>query len=132
MSAGSKPPAPWSLSFEPSRVSGQPLAVALSGRSAPALHGNQGEREMTMRAMKAIAAAIALSALSTMSMAQNCMQLPQGPARFACVSKKNPAAEGKLERCKQQALDMGLRPGAGMSNGPALKNYVQACMHRPG
>jgi hypothetical protein len=90
------------------------------------------EGEMKMRAMKSIAAAIALSAFSTMSMAQNCMQLPQGPARFACVSKKNPAAEGKLERCKQQALDMGLRPGPGMSNGPALKNYVQACMHRPG
>jgi len=87
---------------------------------------------MKMGAMKFVAAAIALSTLSTMSMAQNCMQLPQGPARFACVSKKNPAAEGKLEHCKQQALDMGLRPGTGMNNGPALRDYVQACMHRPG
>jgi hypothetical protein len=87
---------------------------------------------MKMRAMKSIAAAIALSTLSTMSTAQNCMQLPQGPERFACVSKKNPAAEGKLERCKQQALGSGLRPGAGMGNGPALRDYVQSCMHRPG
>ena len=82
--------------------------------------------------MKSIAAAIALSAFSTIAMAQNCMQLPQGPERFACVSKKNPAAEGKLERCKQRAQDMGLSPGTGMSRGPAFKDYVQACMHRPG
>jgi hypothetical protein len=94
--------------------------------------GAEGEGKMRKRAIKSLAAAIVLSVFSTISMAQNCMQLPQGPARFACVSKKNPAAEGKLERCKQQALDMGLRPGAGQGNGSALKDYVQACMHRPG
>src|SRR6266849_4316629 len=92
----------------------------------------EDEGEMKMRAMKSIAAVIALSAFSTMSMAQNCRKLPQGPARFACVSKKHPAVIGKRERCKLQALDMGLRPGAGRGNGPELKNYVQACMHRPG
>jgi hypothetical protein len=75
---------------------------------------------------------LATSVVSTGASAEDCQMYPQGPERFACVTKKNPATEGKLQRCKQQALDMGLRPGAGMSNGPALKNYVQACMHRPG
>jgi hypothetical protein len=85
-----------------------------------------------MTVMKSIAATIALSSLSTVSVAQNCMRFPQGPERFACVSKKNPAVEGKLERCKEQALGMGLKPGAGLGQGPAFRNYVQACMHRPG
>lgn len=66
------------------------------------------------------------------SPSEKCALPACAPERFACVSKKNPALEGKLERCKQQALDMGLGPGAGMSSGPALKNYVQAYMHRPG
>jgi hypothetical protein len=38
MSAGPRSPAPWSLPPEPSRVGGQALAVAPSGRSVPALH----------------------------------------------------------------------------------------------
>lgn len=85
-----------------------------------------------LRAIRSIAATIVLSAFSTASMAQNCMQLPEGPARFACMSSKNPELGRKLERCKQQAYDMGLRPGTGRSNGPVFKGYVQACMRRPG
>ena len=87
---------------------------------------------MNLQAIAFLTLTSAFCAISTNSRAEDCRMYPQGPERFACVSKKNPAAEGKLERCKQQALDMGLRPGGGMSNGPALKNYVQACMHRSG
>lgn len=73
------------------------------------------------RLVHSITATIILSAFSTASMAQNRMQLPEGPARLACMSSKNPELGRKLERCKQQAYDIGLRPGSGRSNGPVFK-----------
>jgi hypothetical protein len=76
--------------------------------------------------VKSMAAVIALYAVSTASMAQNCAQYPEGPAQFKCASQKNLALLGKQERCKQQGLVTGLRQSA------ALKDFVMACMHRPG
>jgi hypothetical protein len=91
----------------------------------------QGEIRNMRTASFSIAMIVPL-VLSTASMAQNCRQYPVGPARFSCLSSKNPTLEPKLQRCKQQAYDMGLRPGVGRSNGPMFKGYVHACMHRPG
>jgi len=84
---------------------------------------------MSGRAIVKIAAAIAVYAVSTASMAQNCMQYPEGPARFNCASQKRPALQDKLERCKEQASQMGLTRSKG---DPALKEFVSGCMHRPG
>jgi hypothetical protein len=84
-----------------------------------------------MRALP-LSTLILLVACPTASMAQGCLQMPEGPARFACMSNTYPAFERRLERCKEKAYDMGLRPGAGRGNGPAFKGYVQACMHRRG
>jgi hypothetical protein len=85
---------------------------------------------MSSRAIVKIAAAIALCAVSTASMAQNCMQYPEGPARFKCANQKHPALQDKLERCKEQARQMGLTPGKGDPND--VRGFVRGCMHRPG
>ena len=69
-------------------------------------------------------------AVSTASMAQNCMQYPEGPARFKCANQKHPALQDKLERCKEQARQMGLTPGKGDPND--VRGFVRGCMHRPG
>ena len=63
------------------------------------------------------------------ALAQDCRQLPQGPARFACVSKNHPGAVAKLERCTEEGKQMGL---SDTHNGPAggLRPYVRACMNR--
>lgn len=74
-----------------------------------------------------LAASVALSFLSA-THAQNCMQYPKGPERFQCVSRAHPGGPAKLQRCKEEAEQMGLRGGAGAAGG--LKQYVQACMHR--
>jgi hypothetical protein len=86
---------------------------------------------MSGRAIVKIAAAIALCAVSTASMAQNCMQYPQGTrARLNCASQKHPALLDKLERCKEQARQMGLTPGKGDPND--VRGFLRGCMHRPG
>jgi hypothetical protein len=78
-----------------------------------------------------IAAAIALCAIPTASMAQNCRQYPQGTReRLDCASQKHPALLDKLERCKEQAREMGLTPGKGDPND--VRGFVRGCMHRPG
>ena len=64
---------------------------------------------------------------SSAAQAQNCAQYPPGPARFQCAAANHPGLEAKLERCKDEARSMGLSKGGG---DPAIKEYVQACMHR--
>lgn len=80
--------------------------------------------------MRTMVVAMALYAAASAAHAENCKQYPPGPFRFDCVSRNHPGLLAKRERCKQQAYDMGLRPGIGMSNGPAFKGYVQSCMRR--
>jgi hypothetical protein len=82
--------------------------------------------------LKTIIAVTMLCAAASAARAENCMQYPPGPARFDCASRNHPGLLAKQERCKQQAYDMGLRPGVGRSNGPVFKEYMQSCMHHPG
>jgi hypothetical protein len=86
--------------------------------------------QMSSRAIVQLAAAIAVYAVSTASMAQNCMQYPEGRERFNCAKQKHPALQDKLERCKDQARQMGLTPGKGDPND--VRGFVRGCMHRPG
>jgi hypothetical protein len=52
--------------------------------------------------------------------------------RFECVSRINPQAGAKMERCKQEGLQMGLKPrgGAGGDGGGLRGHVQQACMRR--
>ena len=70
-----------------------------------------------------------VAAGSADALAEDCRQLPQGPARFACVSKNHPGVVAKLERCKEEGKRMGL---SDTHNGPGggLRPYVRACMNR--
>jgi hypothetical protein len=86
----------------------------------------KGIKWVSEQMVKSMAAVTALFAVSTASMAENCTQYPEGRARFQCASQKNPALLGKQERCKQQGLATGLRQS------PALRDFVMACMRRPG
>jgi hypothetical protein len=81
--------------------------------------------------LKTMIAVTVLCAAASAARAQNCMHYPPGPARFDCASRNHPALLARQERCKQQAYDMGLRPGVGRSNGPVFKDYMQSCMHHP-
>lgn len=74
-----------------------------------------------------LAATVALSSLPT-AHAQNCMQYPKGPERFQCIKQTHPEGPPKLQRCQEEARQMGLRAGGGAAGG--LKQYVQGCMHR--
>ena len=74
---------------------------------------------------KLIAISVVLG--STSAQAQNCMQYPPGPFRRQCAEANHPQVGAKIERCKEEARGMGLSGGKG---DPALKEYVQACMHR--
>jgi hypothetical protein len=67
-----------------------------------------------------------VAAGSTIAFAEDCRQLPQGPARAACASQNNPAFAAKLDRCKQQGAQAGLTEGRAGGLGP----FVQACMQR--
>lgn len=71
--------------------------------------------------------AVSLVLGSSSAQAQNCAQYPPGPLRRQCAAANHPGFEGKLERCKDEARSMGLTKSAG---DPAIKEYVQACMHR--
>ncbi|MGV7216817.1 hypothetical protein [Bradyrhizobium sp. UFLA05-112] len=64
---------------------------------------------------------------STSAQAQNCMQYPPGPFRRQCAEANHPQFDAKIERCKEEALAMGLNRSV---LDPAMKEYVQACMHR--
>ena len=64
---------------------------------------------------------------STGAQAQNCMQYPPGPFRRQCAEANHPRLEAKIERCKEEALSMGLSQS---KLDPAIKEYVQACVHR--
>ncbi|MDN4982335.1 hypothetical protein KUL72_19845 [Bradyrhizobium arachidis] len=59
--------------------------------------------------------------------AQNCAQMSPGPLRRQCAAANHPGFEARLERCKDEARSMGLTKSAG---DPAIKEYVQSCMHR--
>ncbi|MCP3477571.1 hypothetical protein NLM33_46275 [Bradyrhizobium sp. CCGUVB1N3] len=74
---------------------------------------------------KLIAVAVVLG--STSAQAQNCVQYPPGPFRRQCVEANHPQVGAKIERCKEEALSMGLNRSM---LDPAMKDYVQACMHR--
>jgi hypothetical protein len=75
--------------------------------------------------------AIALVAMTSGANAQNCMQYPPGPTRFECVSRNHPGADDKLDRCREEGRQQGLKPRGGAGGGGGgLKEYVQACMSR--
>jgi hypothetical protein len=81
--------------------------------------------------LRRILTTIALFIMASSANAQNCMQYPPGPARFECASRNNPGAEEKLDRCRQEGLQMGLKPRGGAGGGGGgLKEYVQSCMSR--
>jgi hypothetical protein len=103
-----------------------PHAVAAAPVSGPICAGWNGD-DMKLTTM----ITIALLAMASSASAQNCMQYPPGPVRFDCVSRNNPGAGAKLERCRQQGVQMGLKPRGGAGGrGGGLKEYVQACMQR--
>jgi hypothetical protein len=59
--------------------------------------------------------------------AEDCRAYPPGPQRFACASALHPGLVAKQQRCKQEAVNMGLAPN---KQHPAVKEYVIACMQR--
>lgn len=73
-------------------------------------------------------AVLMLGPISSEAWAQNCRQMPAGPARFECAMK-NPAFAAKLERCQDEGRKMGLSNQRSASAG-GLKPYVKACMSR--
>ena len=79
---------------------------------------------------KVASAFIFLTACSE-AQAQNCRELPPGPARFECASKNHPGLEAKRQRCIEEGRQMGLAPrgGAGGAGG-GLRPFVMACMQR--
>ena len=77
---------------------------------------------------KSIAATLIFLIACSGARAQNCRDLPPGPARFECASRKHPDLIAKRERCKEEGLKMGLSGGRGNAGG--LRNYVQACAQR--
>jgi hypothetical protein len=68
---------------------------------------------------------IVAGAFPSASFAQDCRAMPPGPNKAACL-QSNPLFSAKLERCKQEATQMGLH--AGIKGG--LKESVQGCMQR--
>jgi hypothetical protein len=45
---------------------------------------------------------IALVATASSARAENCGEYPLGRMRFECLSRNNPEAGAKMERCKQE------------------------------
>ena len=74
--------------------------------------------------MKYFSVAAFMVFLASPASAEDCMKYPAGPFRLQCMSAKNPGVSAKLERCRQQALNAGLRPGGG----GGMRGYVEACM----
>jgi hypothetical protein len=82
-------------------------------------------------ALRAAVVTIILLAGAPIASAEDCRQYPPGPVHFECVSRKNPRAGEKLERCRAEAAQMGLKPRGGANGGGrGMRPYVQACMLR--
>ena len=73
---------------------------------------------------KLAAAAFVLLTACTAARAQDCRDLPPGPARFDCASRNHPGLIEKRERCRDQARQMGL------TDRKSTRDYVMACMQR--
>jgi hypothetical protein len=81
--------------------------------------------------LRTMIAAIALCAAASAANAENCMQYPQGPARFDCASRNHPGLLAKRERCQEEGRQMGLSGGRGAGgNAGGMRGYVMACMQR--
>jgi hypothetical protein len=81
--------------------------------------------------LKTIMIATGLMGMASSANAQNCMQYPPGPARFECVSQNHPGAAAKLDRCRDEGRQQGLKPRGGAGGGGGgLREYVQSCMSR--
>jgi hypothetical protein len=75
--------------------------------------------------------AAALVVMASSAHAEDCRQYPPGPTRFECATRNHPGVADKLERCKEEAAQMGLKPrGGAAGGGGGMRPYVQACMHR--
>lgn len=75
-----------------------------------------------------VLAGLLLSPIGSQAFAQNCGQLPAGPARLDCAMK-NPAFAAKRERCEDEGRKMGLNNQRSGSAG-GLRPYVAACVKR--
>jgi hypothetical protein len=71
---------------------------------------------------------IALFAATLGANAQNCSQYSPGSIRFDCVSRNHPGAGAKLDRCREEGRQTGLKPRGAAGGG--LREYVQSCMSR--
>jgi hypothetical protein len=81
--------------------------------------------------LRTMTTTIALLAIASSASAEKCQQYPPGPVRFECVSRNHPGVEAKLERCRQEAAQMGLKPRGGAGGGGGgMRPYVQACLQR--
>jgi|HubBroStandDraft_5_1064220.scaffolds.fasta_scaffold70919_2 hypothetical protein len=81
--------------------------------------------------LRAAFVSIILLTAAPSARAEDCRQYPPGPMRFDCASRNNPRAGEKLERCRAEAMQMGLKPRGGAGGGGGgMKPYVQACMQR--
>jgi hypothetical protein len=72
-----------------------------------------------------LALVCAAALFSTAALAQGCRELPPGRAKAACI-QSNPIGAARFARCREQGIQMGLRPG---KNG-GLNEFVIACMQR--
>ena len=75
-----------------------------------------------------VAAALIFLTAFSVAHAQNCRDLPPGPARFECASRTHPGLAAKRERCREEGLQMGIKAGASDRGG--LKQFVMSCMQR--
>jgi hypothetical protein len=66
------------------------------------------DNEVSMKFAAGIMAAIALLAAASSVSAQKCRQYLPGLMRFERVRRDHPGAEAKLDRCRQEAQQMGL------------------------
>lgn len=64
-------------------------------------------------------------ALQSFAQAQGCKGIPPGPQKMACI-QKNPQLSSRLEACKNEGRQSGLKPGK--SGG--LPEFVKGCMQR--
>jgi hypothetical protein len=76
-----------------------------------------------------VAFAFMMPTISATARAEDCQQYPPGPFRFECASRQHPGLSAKRERCRQEAINMGL-----FKSKPAVvggfRGYVEGCMHR--
>ena len=77
---------------------------------------------------KSVAAAFIFLAVCSGASAQNCKELPPGPARFECASRTHPGLIAKRERCRQEGLQAGIKSGS--TDRGNLKQFVMSCMQR--